>query len=67
MTPDAIKILAPVPIVPMDAHIMSAITSPELVVWVPSIRDIPAVLLSPAFTASGTLEDSRKQNSVLSG
>lgn len=73
-TPDAIHIVAPVPIVPMGVHMIHVSTSPEPGVRAtptPSVaRDIPAALPSPALTASGNRQHSRQasqQNSVSSG
>ncbi|KAH0840211.1 hypothetical protein J3R83DRAFT_1213 [Lanmaoa asiatica] len=69
-TPDAIKIVAPVPIVPMGVHMITVAASPEPGVRAPSVtRDIPAALPSPAPTAS-TRQHSRQvsqPNSVSSG
>lgn len=70
-TSDAIKIAAPVPIVPMSIHMIPMTTSPEPAARPTSVtRDIPAALPSPALTASGTRQHSRQpsqQNSVSSG
>ena len=70
-TPDAINIVAPVPIVPVGVHMIHTSTSPEPSVRAtptPSItRDIPAALPSPALTASGTRQHSRQASQRNSG
>lgn len=72
-TPDAINIVAPVPIAPMALHLIPTSTSPEpraRATPTPSItRDIPAALPSPALTSSGLRHHSRQasqHNSVSS-
>ena len=71
-TPDAINIVAPVPVAPMSLRMIPTSTSPEPVARAtptPSVtRDIPAALPSPA-SASGVRQHSRQpsqQNSVSS-
>ena len=69
-TLDAIKIVAPVPIVPMGVHMIPVTVSPEPAARASSVTgDIPAALPSPALAASGTLQHSRQasqRNSVSS-
>jgi hypothetical protein len=69
-TPDAISIVAPVPILPMSVHMIPVSTSPEPSVraTTPSVtRDIPTALPSPALTASGTRQHSRQASQRNSG
>ncbi|KAG9317765.1 hypothetical protein JVU11DRAFT_1983 [Chiua virens] len=68
--PDAMSIIAPVPIVPIGAQMrlpMSISPEPVRATPTPSItRDVPPALPSPALTAPGTRQHSRQASSVSS-
>lgn len=69
-TPDAVNIVAPVPIVPMDVHLIPMSTSPEPAPRTTPPSSITPALPSPGLSVSGNRQHSwqaSQQNSISSG